>query len=284
MKAIDSLLAGLIDYAGLYPPAGLDMHSAVRSYLSYGRSKHAPALGRFIVDLNRLTELREEVGDSMRDMRLSVIATPAADWESLALLLEDGFPIDMVEVKPTRTSEIERITKRIPSTLKTYCEVPVDPPDSNLFEAISAAGACAKLRMGGVVAEAFPSARATARTLKALVDRRIVFKATAGLHHAIRSSHPFTYEPKSAAGIMHGFLNLCCAAALLHFGGEAGEAERLLEEQNPDAWQVTPDAVAWCNFCWSAEQLGAVRREFLISFGSCSFEEPIHDLEAMGWL
>jgi hypothetical protein len=162
--------------------------------------------------------------------------------------------------------------------------VPVDPPDSNLFEAISAAGACAKLRMGGVIAEAFPSVQATAKTLKALADRRIAFKATAGLHHAIRSSHPFTYEPLSAAGVMHGFLNLGCAAALLHFGGEAGEAECLLEEQNPDAWQVTQDAVAWGNFRWSAEQLRAVRKEFLISFGSCSFEEPIHDLEAMGWL
>ena len=75
MTALESLLAGIIDYAGLYPPASLDMRTAVRNYLNYGHSQHASALGRFIVDINRLTELREVAGDSTRHLRLSVLAS-----------------------------------------------------------------------------------------------------------------------------------------------------------------------------------------------------------------
>jgi hypothetical protein len=33
-----------------------------------------------------------------------------------------------------------------------------------------------------------------------------------------------------------------------------------------------------------ADQIEQVRSEFAISFGSCSFTEPVDDLRAMGWL
>src|ERR1035441_10271096 len=83
MTAIDCLLEGLIDYAGLYPPASLDMHSALKNQLRYARSNHAPVLGRFLVDLSRLPELREAAGDWMRSLKLSVIASPETISENL---------------------------------------------------------------------------------------------------------------------------------------------------------------------------------------------------------
>jgi hypothetical protein len=64
----------------------------------------------------------------------------------------------------------------------------------------------------------------------------------------------------------------------------------LLDEERPEAFFISPgpdrdpDAIAWRSFHWTAAQLRTVRKEFAISFGSCSFEEPIHDLEALGWL
>jgi len=284
MSVIENLLAGLIDYAGLYPPASLDMPTAWRNYLSYAQGKHAPALGRFVVDMTRLEELREAAGDSMRSSRLSVITGPAADWDRLRFLLSDGFPIDMVEMKTDEPAEIERIAKCIPNGIKTYFEVPFHAHSGDALEAISRAGARAKVRMGGVVAEAFPSFEAIVEMMRALAERRIPFKATAGLHHAIRSSHPFTYRADSPTGMMHGFVNLVCAAALIYFDGVTDEAVRLLEERDPGAWSVDSESLAWRGFYWSADQLRAVRENFLMSFGSCSFAEPIHDLEALGWL
>lgn len=283
MVAMESLLAGLIDYAGLYPPAALDMHTALRNYIHYSRSRHASALGRFLVDVNVLTELREVAGDAAGHLRLSVIASPITDRDILAGLLHEGLTIDSVEIKTGRPSEIEGIGRSLSPGLTTYFEVPFDTQVETLA-AIDAVGARVKLRMGGVVASAFPPPPMVAGMLKVLANWRLPFKATAGLHHPIRSRHAFTDEPDSASGIMHGFLNLACAAALLYFGGDVSQAILLLEEQNSSAWQVTPDGIAWGSFHWSTEELRSVRENFMTSFGSCSFAEPIHDLEALGWL
>jgi hypothetical protein len=284
MTALEALLAGLIDYAGLYPPAGLDMRTAVRNYLSYGHTRHAAALGRFLVDPHRLPELRGVAGDSMPHLRLSALAAANIDWGSMAALLDEGFHIEAVEIKTDQPSEIEHIGSCIPAGLTTYFEIPFECHAGEAIEAISAVGARVKLRMGGVVADAFPPSERVASMLKLLADRRVPFKATAGLHHPIRSRHPFTNAPDSPEGIMHGFLNLSCAAALLYCGGELGEAILVLEEQDPGAWEIEPDAIAWRNVRWSTEQLSLVRQKFFTGFGSCSFAEPIHELEALGWL
>ena len=284
MNAIHSLLAGLIDYAGLYPPAALDMRSAVRNYVRYSQGVHAEALGRFVVNINRLDELRDAAGASLGAMRLSVVAASMEDCASLAQCMQDGLRIEGIEFNTDRPPEIRRLSACVPAGITAFFEVPAGGTTQDALEAIAEAGACAKLRMGGVVAEAFPGTQAVADALQALAGRRVAFKATAGLHHAIRSRHAFTLEPGGAAGTMHGFVNLCCAAALIHCGGEAGEARRMLDEEDAGAWRVTADGIGWRSLEWSVEELRAVRRDFFLCFGSCSFEEPMHDLEALGWL
>jgi hypothetical protein len=84
--------------------------------------------------------------------------------------------------------------------------------------------------------------------------------------------------------MMHGFINLACAAAVLFHGGAEEDAKSLLEEQDGSDWQVSEDAIAWRSLRWSAEDLRQVREKFFMSFGSCSFTEPIDDLEKLGWL
>jgi hypothetical protein len=278
-----TLLAGLIDYAGLYPPAALDLHTAVRNYLAYQRSAHAAALGRFIVNLDRIDELRSAAGDDLRKMKLSVLVPTNADCDRVSALIGDGMPIESIETKIQLISEIASLAGTLPSRLEIYFEIAMGSIEPEILGAIAAAGARVKLRMGGVTAEAFPSAAIVARVLRSLAGHGLSFKATAGLHHPIRSRHPFTYAPDSPAGWMHGFMNLLCAATLIHSGGDAAEAETLLEEQDPGAFRVTPRAISWRSHVWDAEHLSRTRRK-LISFGSCSFEEPIRDLEALGWL
>jgi len=284
MSAIDSLLAGLIDYAGLYPPAGLDMRVAARNYLNYRQGRHAPVLGRFIVDLSRLVELRQIAGHSIREMRLTVVAPTTADWNSLLPLIEDGLPVETVEVKVDKSVDIGRIREGFPARLPIYFEAAPGANYSDLLDAISSAGARAKLRLGGIVAEAFPSPQVVASLIAAIAERHIPFKATAGLHHPIRSYHRFACEPASLSGMMHGFVNLFCAASLLFFDGELRDALCVLEDEDPTAWRFTNEGIGWRDFRWNSEQIQSVRRNFLTSFGSCSFEEPLRDLETLGWL
>jgi hypothetical protein len=281
MSAIETLLAGLIDYAGLYPPAALDMRTAVDNYLRYRQDRHAHALGRFIVDLARIDELRGVAGPNLANLRLSVITPPDTDPRLLASLLDSGHPIQALECKLTPHGDLPNVVQNLLPGIEVYVEAPFDPSGYGVLSTIADAGARAKLRTGGLAPQAIPSPKLVAYMLTELVSRRLPFKATAGLHHPIRSRHPLTYERESLAATMHGFLNLAFAAVLLHHGGAAGEAVRILEEEDSAAWRLAPDAIT-CRDCrWTTEQLSGARRTF-VSFGSCSFEEPIRDLEALG--
>lgn len=284
MNAIDSLLADIVDYAGIYPPADLDMHTAVRKYLEYGHSSNRKALGRFVVDLERFPYLWDAAGDYSRVLRLSVIASADADWTELERLIEKGYAVEAAEIKTADPAEIKRIAQRLPPGLTAYFEAPVNGISAPTLDAIAAVEGRIKIRMGGLAAGAIPSPRATADMLTEIARRQMVFKATAGLHHPVRARHPLTYAPESPTAVMHGFMNLACAAAVLHFGGEAEEAREVLEEEWPRAWRVTPEAIAWQENSWNADELREVRQKFFAGFGSCSFEEPMQDLEALGWL
>jgi len=57
MRPVHTLLHGAIDYAGLFPPAALDLGAAVANYASYRSGTACWALGRLIVPAARLREL-----------------------------------------------------------------------------------------------------------------------------------------------------------------------------------------------------------------------------------
>ena len=283
MTAMEALLADLIDYMGLFPPAALDMHTAVRNYLEFSRSAHRLALGRFVLDLDRFPYLWDAAGDYLRGMRLSVLATPQSDWDDLRRLADKGYAVEAVEIECGAPDEIERIATRIPEGIVAYFEIPASAPAGTL-DAIDAAGARIKLRMGGLSADAFPSTQAVAHMLDQIARRRMLFKAAAGLHHAVRANYPLTGSPSSPAAAMHGFINLATAAAILYFGGDVADAFEALEELEPNTWRVDPVAILWREHGWNADELREVRGRFFAGFGSGSLQEPLHQLEALAWL
>lgn len=284
MTAIRALLDGFIDYAGTYPPADLDLEAAVRRYLGYRCGPQAAALGRFVIDVSRLSDLRRIAGVDFDRMPLAICASPACDWSALLHGLGAHAALDIFEIKCAAPAQIAEIAGCLPSAASVYFEVPVESPNLDALDAASSAGVRIKLRMGGVVPSAFPSPRAVVTMLRVLADRPLAFKATAGLHHPLRSRHPLTYAPASPVGAMHGFLNLFCAAALIYLGGDGDEVVALLNESDPAAWHVSAESITCRSFCLSAQQVRNVRQQFFLSFGSCSFNEPIADLEALGWL
>ena len=284
MTAIQTLLAGLFDYAGLYPPASLSLRSAANNYLDYAYGRHAASLGRFIINADRLEELRSIAGDRLKNFKLSVI-TP--DTETLAAIsreLSNGMPIEAIEMKYSDPKRTQQIADAIPQSVTAYIEISLDANGISALDPISRAGMRAKIRMGGVTAEAFPPPPTVIQMLSALAKLRLPFKATAGLHHPLRSAQPLTYNPHSATSTMHGFANLCCAAAILYFGDNEQDAEAALIDEDQASWRVDKDSLHWRHLTWTTDQLATLRRDFFISIGSCSFEEPIHDLEALRWL
>ena len=284
MTAIHMLLAGFFDYAGLYPPASLSLRSAANNYLDYASGKHAWALGRFIINADRLEELRSIAGDRLKHFKLSVIAPDIDSLAAISREISNGMPIESIELKYSDPNAFEQASKNIPPSVTTYIEIPLDPSGISALDPISRAGLRAKIRLGGVTAEAFPPPPTVVQMLSALAKLRLPFKATAGLHHPIRSTQPLTYNPNSATSTMHGFVNLCCAAAFLYFGGNEQDAQDILNDEDQTSWRVDEDSLQWRHLKMTKDQLATLRREFFIGVGSCSFEEPIHDLEALGWL
>src|SRR6266702_4477127 len=55
--SLRALLAGGIDYAGMFPPAKLSLEVAFRNYLEYRKSPDAWMLGRFICPAQKLGEV-----------------------------------------------------------------------------------------------------------------------------------------------------------------------------------------------------------------------------------
>ncbi|HEY6446005.1 MAG TPA: hypothetical protein VIY53_06070 [Acidobacteriaceae bacterium] len=294
-RALQSLLTGLIDYAGLFPPAGLGMDAAVRNYGSYVDGEHAWMLGRFIVPATRLEEYAEAVRNAGMDASawsLSVLAS-AADADVVARFNtgadESGASglgsIDALEIKAAGAREIQDAAQAFGGNSQLYFETPPEKWPS-LLQATAVAKARAKIRTGGEVPGAIPEESRVLEFLRIASERRLAFKATAGLHHPLRGMQRLTYKPDSPTGVMHGFLNVFCAAALLwHEPGQRQEAAWMLSERDADA--ITMDeAMTWHNsgVMLTAEQIHVAREQFCIGFGSCSFTEPIEDLRKLGWL
>jgi len=297
LKSVDALITGLVDYAGLFPPAGEDMRRALERYASYLGSPDRRVLGRFIVPISRLKELEESgsdlmpLGDSSEPWRLSVLV--AGDVQAAAAeMLEfndrhspesgaGGAVIDVVELKASTANEIVHQRSDLPGRFIAYFEIPINTDVSALVRAIATAGARAKIRTGGITPEAFPRAERIVDFLSACKHQGVAFKATAGLHHAVRGEYRLTYEPGSPNAMMYGFLNLFVAAALLYSGESEETALSSLEDSEPSAFSFSDDAVQWREKRIALEQIAKFRSRFGISFGSCSFREPVDELASI---
>lgn len=254
-RSLRVLLANLIDYAGLFPPAALPMEEAVRNYARYREGEHAWMLGRFVVPQARAGEVPAEFPVTIL---WNVQSAESSGGLKLAAPLE------------TKANSIEDLAN-VPSG--AYVEI----TDLALLDEIARRGLRAKIRTGGITPDAFPAIASVAGFLRACKAKGVAFKATAGLHHPVRCVKPLTYEPDAPTGTMHGFLNVFLAAAMLD------HADEILAETDPRAFTFD-DQGAW----WRGHRAGTMdlveMRTFATSFGSCSFEEPIADLRELGWL
>lgn len=294
MQPLKTLLTELIDYAGLFPPAQLDMATAVANYAAYRAGSDSWALGRFVLPASRLEEFVEAASShfvaTRSRWRLSVLLGPelGADLARVTAFNERHgrrVLVDVLEGKGANPEEISALAASLNSTLlppvsSLFVEIPLGGDPAPLVRAIGEAGANAKIRTGGTTEAAIPSAEQVADFLVACVGADVSFKATAGLHHPLRAEHRLTYADDAPRATMHGYLNVFLAAALLREGGSREDAVRLLEEQSPDAIAATPTLVVWRGRTFRDPSMITLRLR-AVSFGSCSFTEPMDDLRAL---
>jgi hypothetical protein len=285
------LLADLIDYAGLFPPAGLSMDAAVENYSRYLASADSWALARFVVPVSRLEEFeaaRAKCVESHSIWRVSALLGPEAEADAAEIRRfndhnQQSTAIDAVDAKAASEADIQRIAGFVPSRVAVFFELHPDIVPK-LLPTVKAVNAKAKIRTGGVTPDMFPAPAAVAGFIRECARVEVAFKATAGLHHPLRCMKPLTYEANAPKGIMHGFLNVFVAAALALRGEGQQALSEALESRDARAFEFSDEGVRFHDSFVATQQLESMRRTFAISFGSCSFEEPMADLRELGLL
>ncbi|MDH4103777.1 MAG: hypothetical protein OEW52_02225 [Thermoleophilia bacterium] len=237
-----ALLSRLIDHAPLFPPASLALPDAIAEDERARASRDAFMLARFVCPATLLDEI-PDVGRGVS----AVLDGP----------LPTGSSVEAVEVRMgSEQATLSSLASEV------YVEIPLDDGLEDRLDAISAHGFRAKVRCGGATA---PSTEALAAFVGSCRVRGLGFKATAGLHRAVRANGE------------HGFLNLLAAVV---FGNE----ERALAETDSASFELDANVFSWRARSASAEELALARRNRLHSIGSCSFFDPVEELEALGVL
>ncbi|MEZ6242202.1 MAG: hypothetical protein R3B57_04090 [Phycisphaerales bacterium] len=311
-QTMRTLTAGLIDYAGLFPPAKLEMSPTVENYARYLRSEHAEMLGRLICPVSRLEELSQkgamlmpgtyatsgyrEMADDIPAWRISAIIDGElnACLDAIDLFCEKHSKeeaglavVDAIEMRVAAPQEIDDALDEIPEDISPAFEVPqevvVMGDPRGFIAALAGNSSAAKIRCGGVKPEMIPPSLAIARFIHACARSDVPFKATAGLHHPVRAEFPLTYDAPEPRGVMHGFLNVFMGAALVRTRRIDEETTvRVLDETDAEAFTFGEDSCAWRDLSVDLIGLSRVREAFALSYGSCSFEEPVGDLERLG--
>jgi hypothetical protein len=296
MDAAVTALGGLVDYAGLYPPADLSLDVVVRNFAKFRSGPQDWMLGRLIVPSDRLVEANAlaTAAGATPDRRwpVSVLvggveAIPVAQPRvTEALQRTDAvLAVESIESVAGTAGEIAAIATAYPTTLERFIEIPAGADQAELVAVLAESSCAAKIRTGGVTADRFPAAGVVARFMADALAASVPMKATAGLHHAVRGAYPLTYAPASSTSVMHGFANLVFAAALMAAGRiDVEMAEALLDDDRPEVFKFGGRAGSWLTAVITYGEFAEGRKRLLRSVGSCSITEPVEDVKRLAWV
>jgi hypothetical protein len=312
-RPLRTFLTGLIDYAGLFPPARLPLAEALASYHSYLSHPFADLVARFVIPIGQW-----EAALPLLEAPFSLVKAGKVPPYAFSLLMKvpekpENFPqemrrqmqsaklsakrgagavrVDALEVAPPPLFFRDSVHRKILADLhdewksefpqsSVFLEAPWDAiPDDILATLGAVPEACLKWRTGGLAPAAVPSTEKLAHALVFGVQEKCSAKFTAGLHQPLRH---FDYK---VGAKVHGFMNVFCAVAAARFSkADVKEVQRVLEVESAEDFVCTAEHLGVQNHLFRWEQWEALRTESALSFGSCSVEEPLEALTHMGWI
>lgn len=294
-QSVRSLLTGVIDYAGLFPPTQISMSEAVLKYATYKHSNYSWLLGRFVLPAALLDDFYENAANFVSKgigdpWRLAVVAGEDI-YETIKIVAEFNrknapeIECDVIEARASSVSKIDNTIRDMPENITTYFELALDASLPDLISELALRKQRAKIRTGGITADAFPTSGAIIRFVRTCLAANVPFKATAGLHHPIRCFKPLSYEASAPFGTMHGFLNLFIMTVFAREGFKPSVLQDVMEDEFEEVFTFEENAIRWRDeHVVHVPQIERVRLVGINSFGSCSFDEPIADLQEIGVL
>jgi hypothetical protein len=300
--SLRTLLAHSIDYAGMFPPCSLGLEPALRNQAEYVRSVDAWMLGAFVLPVEQFDATKQLLSqfDAQHPLRVAALGPKTASVDAFLDAFDDAdaairslsrHNVDLVSINHLEMFLPQDVNvaslaeaKSILGDLPVFWEAPPDRAEQAIallaeFNSDADLGTFGyKLRTGGVTADAFPTSMQIAKALVTPATHQLPIKFTAGLHHPLRQ-----YREEVQAK-MHGFLNVLGAAVLAaEHRWDTNQTAMMLEDENVDSFSFTDDFFAWREWRIDINRL-QYRRRFVVSFGSCSVDEPRDDLRALNLL
>ncbi|MEN3301041.1 hypothetical protein [Pseudonocardia sp.] len=297
-RGLPAVVLGLLDDAAVFPPGLAPLPEAVAGHREYERSWFGGLLGPLVVAASALEELGAVLGHAGRAVgadgdggaspRVAAARGTGRGALPIAVTLPDGPAgiagvLDRVSALPASLRALEvsvpagmsadELLGALDSALagtsvEVYVEIPRDERRGPLLAALAGTRYLAKFRTGGVRAELYPDEAELAAAIRAAVEGGVAFKATAGLHHALRNTDPETgFE-------QHGFLNLLLATEAVARGADDADVRALLAERD--------GAVVAARVRELGEDRVAAARARFLSFGTCSITDPLTELVDLG--
>lgn len=272
-QMISAVLQGLCDDAAIFPPGLTPLEKAVPAHRVHARAPYADLVGAFIVSADHMPRLGELLGAS--DTHLPLAVTAPRGPQQVPALLEQAtqLPVDLKAIEVAVPGAVGDFLSDLRAALDAsdvdvFVEIPRDDRRRPLIEALASTPYKAKFRTGGVTAEMYPSEHEFAEGIVAVVQAGMPFKATAGLHHAVRNTAADTgFE-------QHGFLNVLLAVDAALQAGSTDDVKAELGQRDGHAVATRVSEL-------DGERVTAIRNAF-VGFGTCSIIEPLEDLVALG--
>lgn len=270
---IPVLLQRLCDDAAIFPPGLMPLDQAVPAHAEHERAPYSEMVGAFVVSADVVSELPALLADRTASLPLAVTAPKGPHQLSAALKQLAQLPVDVKAFEVAVPGAVDEFVADLASVLAgtehdVFVEVPRDDRRQQILEMLARTHCKAKFRTGGFRADMHPDEAELALAITAVVGAGLPFKATAGLHHAVRNTAPATgFE-------QHGFLNVMLAVDAALRGKTVSEvaSELALRDEHGIAARVTELADT---------RVQAIRASFA-GFGTCSIAEPLDDLIALG--
>jgi hypothetical protein len=281
MSTVPALFRHLVDDAAMFPPGELPLVEAVPAHRVHLRSEYADLVGPFVCTDDDLMKVAAEASRTEgTPLEVAVVITGGAGGIEPVIKYGDrstDVTVKAIEVRLRAEEDLSRNALRVVRACDdcldeetAFVEIGLDGAWERALDVVADAGYAAKLRTGGLDPSLFPSAEQIAAFITACLDREVAFKCTAGLHNAVRHTAPDTgFEH-------HGFLNVLLATRASLDGSSQDEVAAILEDREGGRLAAKAGEL-------SEEQANGTRRWFT-SFGSCSIDEPRHDLTALGLL
>ena len=311
--SLASFMDGLIDYAGLFPPAKLNLHDTLVNMLRGQKFTEFWMISSLVLPVNQLDNLISTLVDLGETDAFFPISFVASRAESETVFF-DTLNTDIKRIKEffelhpnfsAKAFEIalppsichsenrDNLSLFVKDTASILIEAKLNPFIevsagehwlSSMHIAVtaiaeinknSAEKASFKIRCGGIKPEMMPPSENVAHTILYCKEKGISLKATAGLHH------PLKHFNDDLGGLMHGFINVFGSAILAKVNDFSFETlVQMLNDEKPDSFIFSENTLSWKNYSVTSEEIKKYR-SFITSYGSCSFDEPIEDLQTL---